>query len=137
MDLIIGGCHQGKTQYVMDVYGYAPEEIVNGEDLKVENHVSPDEALTGKKCLNHFHLLVRRLLEEHISVEEYLDQLFAGNDIEVILTDEIGCGIVPIDAFEREYREAVGRQCCRLAQRAVRVCRVAAGIASYIKGSPE
>ena len=27
----------------------------------------------------------------------------------VIVCDEIGCGLVPVDAFEREYREAVGR----------------------------
>ena len=24
----------------------------------------------------------------------------------IILCDEIGCGLVPVDAFEREYREA-------------------------------
>lgn len=126
MDLIIGGCHQGKTQYVMESYGYGAADIVNGEALK-------NGDMEGKKCLNHFHLLIRRLLEKNIPIEEYLEQLFSENDIEVVLTDEIGCGIVPVDAFEREYRETVGRQCCILAQKAVRVKRVAVGIASTIK----
>lgn len=126
MDFIIGGCHQGKTQYVMDTYGYGTEDIVNGEELG-----SVD--MNGKKCLNHFHLLVWKLLEQELPVEEYLEQIFSQNDIEVVLTNEIGYGIVPVDAFEREYRETVGRQCCKIAKRAVRVKRVVAGIAIDIK----
>lgn len=130
MDLIIGGCHQGKTEYVMDTYGYCREDIANGEKLEGAD-------MGGKKCLNHFHLLVRKLMEQNIPVEEYLERLFAGNKIEVVLTDEIGCGIVPVDAFEREYRETVGRQCCILAQRAGKVQRVVAGIANTIKQEGE
>lgn len=128
MDLIIGGCHQGKARYVMDAYDCGVEDIVNGEDVELEH-----ADMGGKRCLNHFHLLVRRLMEREIPVEEFLKRFFRDNDIQVILTDEIGYGIVPVDAFEREYRETVGRQCCYLAQKAVRVQRVVAGIASTIK----
>lgn len=130
MDFIIGGCHQGKTKYAMETYGYSTDDIVNGEELEGTD-------MGGKKCLNHFHLLVRKLLEHNVPVEEYLEQLFAGNEIEVVLTDEIGYGIVPVEAFEREYREIVGRQCCSIARKAVRVQRVVAGIASTIKQEGE
>ena len=34
----------------------------------------------------------------------------------VLVTDEIGCGIVPADAFERLYREETGRLCCQFAR---------------------
>ena len=51
---------------------------------------------------------------------------------EDILYDEIGCGLVPIDAFEREYREAHGRIMTELAARAKRVDRVICGIGTRL-----
>lgn len=51
----------------------------------------------------------------------------------VIVCDEIGCGLVPVDAFEREYREAVGRIMTGLTKKAVRADRVICGIGYVIK----
>ena len=51
----------------------------------------------------------------------------------IIVCDEIGCGLVPVDAFEREYREAVGRILSALAGEAERVDRVVCGIGTRIK----
>ena len=47
---------------------------------------------------------------------------------------EIGCGIVPIDRADENWREAVGRLCCALAQKADAVVRVIAGVPQFIKG---
>lgn len=42
--------------------------------------------------------------------------VLAGNaDKLVLVSDEVGSGIVPIDAFEREFREKNGRVNCYLA----------------------
>ena len=43
------------------------------------------------------------------------------------MTAEVGYGLVPVDAFERQYREAVGRICTNLAACADRVDRYSAG----------
>ena len=51
----------------------------------------------------------------------------------MIITDEIGSGIVPLDVKEREWREVHGRICCQLAGRADAVFRVIAGIGQKIK----
>ena len=51
----------------------------------------------------------------------------------VVICDEIGCGLVPIDKFEREYRDLVGKICCKLAREAVKVHRVICGIGTVIK----
>ena len=51
----------------------------------------------------------------------------------VIVSDEVGYGVVPIDAFDRKYREAVGRVCTELAGYSQRVTRVACGIGMVIK----
>ena len=51
----------------------------------------------------------------------------------IIISDEVGNGIVPADAFEREYRERTGRILVELAGRADEVVRVVCGISQKIK----
>ena len=51
----------------------------------------------------------------------------------ILICDEIGNGIVPIDRFEREYREQVGRILIEVAKRADRVERITCGIGQRIK----
>ncbi|MGM9629614.1 bifunctional adenosylcobinamide kinase/adenosylcobinamide-phosphate guanylyltransferase [Butyricicoccus sp.] len=52
-----------------------------------------------------------------------------------VVCTELGCGIVPLDAGEREWREQTGRLCCDIAALADRVYRVTCGIAQCIKGA--
>ena len=51
----------------------------------------------------------------------------------ILVSDEVGYGVVPIDAFDRAYREVVGRICTKLAAYSHRVTRVACGIGTVIK----
>ena len=51
----------------------------------------------------------------------------------VIVANEVGSGIVPMDAGDRALREAVGRALCVIAQRAQQVTRVVCGIGVRIK----
>ena len=53
---------------------------------------------------------------------------------DVVICNEVGSGVIPIDRTERLGREAVGRLCVRLAQKADIVVRVVCGIPSVIKG---
>lgn len=52
-----------------------------------------------------------------------------------VICDEVGCGVVPLDEEDRAWREAVGRLCCDLAERAAAVIRVCCGIPQAIKGT--
>lgn len=127
MKLVIGGYAQGKLGYILQKYQLKEDAVWDG--------VLPnDKALqTGTVVVNHFHQWVRhRLLDGGCPEEEVL--AFAercGSCI--IISDEIGNGIVPVDAFEREYRERTGRILVRLAQRAEEVERVLCGIGQKIK----
>ena len=49
------------------------------------------------------------------------------------VSDEVGYGVVPVDAFRRAYREAVGRTCTKLASFSRKVTRVVCGIGTVIK----
>lgn len=128
MDFIIGGCHQGKLEYVKTQYHLTETDIMSAASLTTTN-------ITTKPCLTDFHLYIRHLMQTNQNIEKTIADLLQKNDIRVIISDEIGYGIVPADAFERAYRETVGRQCCILAQHAEKVVRVICGIGIVIKQS--
>lgn len=52
----------------------------------------------------------------------------------VVIATELGCGVVPLDAEERAYRERAGRLSCLLAERADTVVRVCCGLPQLLKG---
>lgn len=120
MRLYIGGCHQGKCDYVRAQTGLSPQIC------------TPLEAL-HTPAVNEFHLLCRTILERGESLSAYVEQLLAQNPDGVIVSDEIGLGIVPLDPFERRWREETGRALCTLAAAADRVERISCGIGMRLK----
>ena len=52
----------------------------------------------------------------------------------VVVSTEVGGGVVPVDAGERATREAEGRLACLLAERADTVVRVFCGLPMALKG---
>ena len=67
-------------------------------------------------------------------LEELAGRLILRNPEVVVVTDEVGCGIVPLEPFERDWREQTGRICTRLAAASRKVYRVILGIGKEIKG---
>lgn len=107
MILIVGGAFQGKTEYAEKNFG---------DSYVIENH---------------YHIKVREQLKKGLNPLEEAKKL-TDNNI-VIVSDEIGYGLVPVDAFEREYREINGRVNCFFAEKAEQVIRVVCGIGTRIK----
>ncbi len=127
MKLVIGGCAQGKRRYVLRKYQLKDETVWDG--------VIPDDKWngTGTVVIDHLHLWVRSRLSEGGCPEEEIEAFLARCEDCIIICDEIGNGIVPMEAFEREYRERTGRILVRLAKRAKEVERVLCGIGQRIK----
>lgn len=124
MRLVIGGAHQGKLQWVLDQTREAV--VLDGASCPIDSGQKAD-------ILNRLHLLVRRLLEQGEEPWRFVEELLCKNPGIIIICDELGCGIVPLQAFDRRWREETGRICCALARRAKRVDRVFCGIGSPIK----
>ena len=53
---------------------------------------------------------------------------------DIVISTELGGGLVPIERTEREKREAAGRLACMLAARADTVVRVCCGLPQILKG---
>ena len=99
-----------------------------------DNTSFQENAEDGIFIINHFHLWVKnRMLEGGCPEEEIFFFLEHCKDC-IIISDEIGNGIVPIDPLERDYRERVGSILLQLAQKAEEVWRVMCGIGQKIKG---
>ena len=125
MKLITGGTAQGKTTFAATIC----KNILNGADADI---IYP-EYPAGYDCTDDCHILVRRLIEAGIDPVEYFRGYAAACPDMVYVFAEVGCGILPLDRKEREYREAVGRAGCLIAERSDEVYRLICGHAQRIK----
>ena len=80
-----------------------------------------------------FHEYIRKEMKAGNDISSLAEDLIRVNPDLILVSDEVGYGVVPIDAFDRAYREAVGRICTKLAAYSHRVTRVACGIGTVIK----
>ena len=130
-------------------------------DEKLSNEDKYCEVIAQKRIWNHFHEYIRRkLLEmldaqnvvsrkdgagtnrkmimetEAVLVERLMEPIWsylAANPDTIIICDEIGCGLIPMDAFERQYRDIVGRCMCELTKQAKEVVRITCGLPTWMK----
>ena len=85
-----------------------------------------------KPYLTSFHQWVRQILAQGEDPAGFVEKVL-GAAPEVVVMDEVGCGVVPIERRDRELREAVGRAGQALAARAQQVYRVVCGIPMRLK----
>ena len=127
MELYVGGAFQGKKEYVDDNY----RDI---KELKWCNAENCDEAaLFDCDAVYNYHELIRKQVLNGIDPEDKLCDLIDHNPDIIIVCDEVGCGVIPIDPKDRAYREAVGRCMCKAASKADKVIRIICGIGQVIK----
>ena len=136
MRIVIGGGFQGKKKWAQEQYGVT--QWADGRDC-------PFEEIYHGEGIHHFHENIRRVMMQEkndsnkgktlTDVSGLPEALSQKNPDIVIVTDEIGCGLVPVDAFMRKYREQTGRICTEIASRANEVVRVVLGIGTVIKSA--
>ena len=96
-------------------------------------------SISDHRRLNYrwiFHHFLKLLLEEETGTapEAELEELLQKNPEICIVTNELGYGVVPIEPFDRKWREKTGRICTELAAKADSVTRVVCGIGILLKG---
>ena len=110
MIFVTGPMFSGKREYIKSALNLSDEEFAERAVWNVEGLVS----------------------EKAVTLEALADELASK---EIVIADEIGCGLVPLDASEREKRERAGRLACMLAERADTVIRVVCGCPQVLKGA--
>ena len=127
--LVIGGAYQGKTKW-------AQEHFPRYHNISIENLLSENRQgkFANHICLTQFHLTIKQWLSENQDYQTDI-ALLKKNPSWLIISDEIGNGIVPLMQSDRKWREETGRVLCELAKEADEVYRIYYGIATKIKGS--
>lgn len=125
LHLIVGGAYQGKLEYAKKVYT---------QIQWIDGAKDSFETIQNAEGIYHFEAYVKRILkDENMDAKKIVDQIVTKQGQRILICDEIGYGLVPVDAFERYYREQVGRVCTGLAQQADSVIRVVCGIGMSLK----
>ena len=122
MELIFGGAYQGKTQYAAQKYDLTDADIFTCEGLALD---------PAARCVRHLERFALACVQ---AGKEPADELRALDlSDKILLCEDISCGVVPMDAEAREWREAVGRMNAMLASKAERVTRLFCGLPLELK----
>lgn len=125
MDLVIGGAFQGKTQWAMERFGMTEADL-----FICQPEGTPD---FSRRCVAHIENYALACLRRG---EDPREALLARRDQwknTVFLCDDIFCGVVPVPAEERAWRESCGRMVSALAERAGTVTRIFCGLPQRLK----
>ena len=108
MKIYVGGAHQGQLELA-----------------RLEN--------PGAELIDRFHERIKVLVERREDVSAYVELLMIEHSDAVIISDELGAGIVPMEPIDRAWREAHGRAMCLLTRQAEALTRVVCGIGVRLK----
>lgn len=73
-----------------------------------DGETDPFEAAFSRPVIKHFERYIKRGMQNQLDCEAFLRRILSDNPDAIVIADEIGCGIVPVDAFERAYRDEAG-----------------------------
>lgn len=118
MTLYIGGAFQGQAELARRETGLEPIEVGRDAALKAP-------------AINRFHELLRGLTPKE--ARDFAAELIQKNPDCVVVCDEVGMGVVPLEAEGRLWREAVGAAVCLIASFSERVTRAVCGLPVRLK----
>ncbi len=112
MILVIGGIASGKRTYIQSL-GFCEDDMSSSVHADSRVLYGLEEVLRqGALSTDDFDAIVRK---------------------HVVACREVGQGVVPLDAADREWRELVGRTCVELAMHADKIVRMVCGIPTIVR----
>ena len=120
MKLYIGGAGHGQADLAERETGRKPEKCTEGSALSA-------------KAIDHFEEIIKEIVLKDGDAQEFARRLLQENPDVVVVSDEIGYGIHPLERIDRRWREQTGRALCILAAGAESVTRVCCGIGQKSK----
>ena len=125
MELIIGGAFQGKTAFAKENFNISDEEI-----FFCDKDSAPE---FDKKCISHIERFSFWCVERGFEPADYFFEHVENIEDKIIISDDISCGVVPINKTERAWREANGRLLIKLSKEADHVDRIFCGLSQRLK----
>ena len=124
MIFIIGGAYQGKLDYAKNTYNLKDEDIYQCSGAEIDFSV---------KCIDRIEEFAYACVQAGIEPLDYFLEHEAEWQESILICQDIFCGVVPLGADQREWRQATGRLCKYLSQQAQSVSRIFCGLEQRMK----
>lgn len=125
MILITGGAYQGKLSYATAAYSLTQAQVFTcGEALEID---------FSQPCIDHIERFTWACVRQGVDPIAYFQSRRNQWQNSVLICQDISCGVVPMEAENRAWREANGRLCQYLSKEACRVSRIFCGLEQRLK----
>ena len=120
MILIVGGAYQGKLDFAKETFGITDADV----------HIcSESEIDFSKRCIYK----IEEFTLNHADPIGYFQALRGQWQNSILILQDIFCGVVPMGAENRAWRQRTGRLCQYLSKEATQVSRIFCGLEQRLK----
>lgn len=124
MILIIGGAYQGKLDFAKETFGIGDGDVFFCTGSEID---------FSRRCVYGLEEFVLACIREGKDPEEYLREHRQKWENTVFICEDFFCGVVPLEAEQRAWRQVTGRLAQYLSREASRVSRVFCGLEQRLK----
>ena len=120
MILIIGGAYQGKLDFVRETFGIAETDVYTCDSDAID---------FSKRCIYK----IETFTAHHEDPIGYFEAHREGWQDSILILQDIFCGVVPMGAENRAWRQRTGRLAQYLSKEASQVSRIFCGLEQRLK----
>lgn len=124
MKLIIGGAYQGKRDFAKAAYTLTDADIFTCSGTEID---------FSKRCIDRLEEFTLACVKNGVEPKDLFTASADKWADSILICQDIFCGVVPMDADLREWRNATGRLCQYLTANADSVSRVFCGLEQKLK----
>lgn len=124
MVLIIGGAWQGKLDFAKETYALRTEDVFTCERGEID---------FSRRCIDRLEDFILSCVQSGKDPVAYFEENAHSWRDSILICRDISCGVVPMEAEMRLWRNETGRLCQYLAKRAERVSRIFCGLEQRLK----
>ena len=124
MDLIIGGAYQGKREFALRNYNLSERDIFTCSGTEIDFSAA---------CIDKLEEFTFACVGQGKDPVAYFQENEEKWADAVLICQDIFCGVVPLGADMRAWRNTTGQLCQYLSARAVSVRRIFCGLEQRLK----
>ena len=124
MVFIIGGAHQGKLDYAKAAFSIEDNDVFACDGAEID---------FSRRCIYRIEEFALACVRENIDPTEYFRSRRERWNDSILICRDIFCGVVPLGAEMRAWRQATGRLCRYLSGEAAQVSRLFCGLEQRLK----
>lgn len=124
MKLIIGGAFQGKLDFALENFGICKEDVFTCSGSEID---------FTKPCIDRIEEFTYACGEQDMDPVVYFRENRDKWENTVLICQDLSCGVVPLGADMRQWRQNTGMLCQYLSREAQSVHRIFCGLEQRLK----